>query len=1211
MKPDIKESQSTELTLQRLLSLYRLLQEEGSEQLPKVADLIEKALNKELVLGFAGHFSAGKSTMINDALGQQILPSSPIPTSANLVKVKTSPKEYARIFYRYEDPVQYKAPYDIEAIQQMCRDGDAIEAIEISKHDLSIPEHVTLLDTPGIDSSNDADRVITESGLHIVDVLFYVMDYNHVQSEVNLAFLKEMGEKNKPFYVVINQIDKHEEKELSFQSFQQSVQDTFQKWKIKPEQIFYTTLKDKNHRHNQFSNVKKVIHQVMLEQSKLIKDTVHHSAKAIVEEHVNSISKDYDEERTTLEEKIEQLETELSSFNNEPEHEGVVVNAKEAEKRFKHDLRDLFKNAYLMPYENREKAREYLVSAQSNFKTGILFAKKKTEAERSRRLFEFHSSLMETAKTQVEAHIRELLTKYMRYYDVQHDDLFRKIQGLSVSYEMDRLRDLVKSGAEVTGDYVLVYCEDVANDLKQMYRQEATKIWDSIFLSIQHHVKRLSQQQKHEEQKQHELAHMQKARKQIDDKVQSIKEHLLSTLSSDHPQVDEQKSNEIIQAIRKKRENIRTEVLPVNRDLENEREYEVQIDTKTTSFHDVKVSAEEVMKKLDQAANILQPLTGFQNVAADFINRKDRLQNRHYTIALFGAFSAGKTSFANALLGEALLPVSPNPTTATVNKISPPNDKHRHGTALVQLKSEQELIENIKDVTLSDISFHSLQECVDWLKKKNEGKADTVHQSFIEALIQGYASMRELIGKRTVIRRDELADYIVKEDIACYVEWIELFYDCPFTRKGITLVDTPGADSINARHTDVAFDYIKNADAILFVTYYNHAFSQADREFLLQLGRVKDIFALDKMFFILNAADLAKDEDELRAVETYLQSHLLQYGIQQPKTYPLSSKLALEEKASNQSMNSRIKRFEQDFNSFLDEDLTQLFIQSALRDMKNVTEVLDDYIQFASVDQQEKDKQIQGHKTREKSLHDMIWEMPTDPYVKSSLHEIDELVFYIRQRTFLRFSDMYKETFHPGQIKSNGRKGKLELQEALQSLIYKLNLHLYHELQATSLRIENHLSKVMEQFADDLVRKCSEITSFHAFPSISEETYETPEIPHNLVKDSDGQLTKPLSLFKNTKSFFEQNEKEIMKDELQKLLDPIIQEVLEEQAGILQQYYLPMWREKVKGIKVKYTEAIAEYYKGLEYTLTDETYLTALKRSRKQIHAVLSGTEGK
>ena len=112
---------------------------------------------------------------------------------------------------------------------------------------------------------------------------------------------------------------------------------------------------------------------------------------------------------------------------------------------------------------------------------------------------------------------------------------------------------------------------------------------------------------------------------------------------------------------------------------------------------------------------------------------------------------------------------------------------------------------------------------------------------------------------------DGFTGFVANEEQSCLVEWIEVYYDCELTRKGVTLVDTPGADSINARHTGVAFEYIKNSDAILFVTYYNHAFSKADREFLIQLGRVKDSFALDKMFFIVNAIDLAQDEEEMNA----------------------------------------------------------------------------------------------------------------------------------------------------------------------------------------------------------------------------------------------------------------------------------------------------------------------------------------------------------
>lgn len=41
---------------------------------------------------------------------------------------------------------------------------------------------------------------------------------------------------------------------------------------------------------------------------------------------------------------------------------------------------------------------------------------------------------------------------------------------------------------------------------------------------------------------------------------------------------------------------------------------------------------------------------------------------------------------------------------------------------------------------------------------------------------------------------------------------------------------------------------MKNADALLFVTYYNHAFSKADREFCFSLGALRMRFPLTKCF---------------------------------------------------------------------------------------------------------------------------------------------------------------------------------------------------------------------------------------------------------------------------------------------------------------------------------------------------------------------------
>src|SRR5690606_28790828 len=230
----------------------------------------------------------------------------------------------------------------------------------------------------------------------------------------------------------------------------------------------------------------------------------------------------------------------------------------------------------------------------------------------------------------------------------------------------------------------------------------------------------------------------------------------------------------------------------------------------------------------------IKDLKGFQSAAKELNERAIRLKSRQFTVALFGAFSAGKSSFANAFIGEALLPVSPNPTTATINKIVPVDENHPHGTVIVKMKSKEDLL---ADIRMSLKYVHEEVDSLDAvLEKLAKIKADQLdpkakpHYAFLKAVEEGIGFYRKHAGKLLTISIDEFQTFAAQEEKACFAEWIELYCDCPLTREGITLVDTPGADSINARHTNVAFEYIKNADAIIFVTYYNHAFSQADKD---------------------------------------------------------------------------------------------------------------------------------------------------------------------------------------------------------------------------------------------------------------------------------------------------------------------------------------------------------------------------------------------
>ena len=75
--------------------------------------------------------------------------------------------------------------------------------------------------------------------------------------------------------------------------------------------------------------------------------------------------------------------------------------------------------------------------------------------------------------------------------------------------------------------------------------------------------------------------------------------------------------------------------------------------------------------------------------------------------------------------------------------------------------------------------------------------------------------------------------------------------------------------------------------------------------------------------------------------------------------------------------------------------------------------------------------------------------------------ETDELVFYIKQRVFLRFSDFLKEAFNPALLKDDGRNLKKALQSALEEFLEDFGYDFAQEMRATTLRIEAFIGKLI------------------------------------------------------------------------------------------------------------------------------------------------------
>jgi len=131
-----------------------------------------------------------------------------------------------------------------------------------------------------------------------------------------------------------------------------------------------------------------------------------------------------------------------------------------------------------------------------------------------------------------------------------------------------------------------------------------------------------------------------------------------------------------------------------------------------------------------------------------------------------------------------------------------------------------------------------LDEMLEWIEENQiQDAADLsdMYRSYLRAILTGYKTAQPFLGTKVKLSLSELDNYLTVESVSCFLEVVDVYYQSSFTDQGITLVDTPGAYSVNRRHTNVSFNYIKHADAIFYVTYYNHALSRADKTFLTRL----------------------------------------------------------------------------------------------------------------------------------------------------------------------------------------------------------------------------------------------------------------------------------------------------------------------------------------------------------------------------------------
>ncbi|WP_347860524.1 dynamin family protein [Salimicrobium sp. PL1-032A] len=779
--------------------------------------------------------------------------------------------------------------------------------------------------------------------------------------------------------------------------------------------------------------------------------------------------------------------------------------------------------------------------------------------------------------------LRDRLRELTEEVSLTSESLEEDIRSFHLQMESHVLENTIAKGAGVTGEYVLRYMQDLSKRIVQVYQQETDRIYKNMKHQLDHQNQK--EQSLVEEETLEGVTRKQDLQSQLDRQQRKWKEKEQQLYDVYNEKLAPFKETGIDHALSGREsvdESARLDIATEQRLEADERE---ERKSPVTYDHD------HTLTRADRLLPVWKDYTFLEPFYESVTDKKERLSNQQFTVALFGAFSAGKSSFINALLGDDYLPTSPNPTTASINRIMPPDPHHPHETARVMFYTEEEML-----AAFSFLDVSSLQEVM----KEDASRLDSRRRMMTEAFQSGYPSMEHSLGGETTVTRTQFTDYVSIERFSIFVKRIDFYVDTVYTRQGITFVDTPGADSVNDRHTDVAFNYIKEADAILFLTYYNHPFTKADASFLRQLGRVKDSFAVDKMFFIINASDLAQSDGDIQAVRTYIQSQLTHYGVQEPRLHTVSSLL----KRQGEREASGFMLFEEAFESFIHEELQSMVYQSIEQDMKDSLSFTEELIDYQEADETKKQERMKQWEVEEKDISRILQREKTQADAAGVVQKLRKQFHYMKERQLLQLTDHFKEEVNPGNVKGNKSEVKEQLNRAIERLFEGYEDELRNECKALTIRMEHYIRQSVEERKNKVAEQVKQVTDYKPFGT--DPTEVKVEIPSfDISLSSVGALSVNLGDYTNTKQLFEANKKEQLKEEISEALPPMFDQSLDPVQERFENFYSHCYEQEIAKTMDSLETKLHKYYENVRTNSTTSFTADQLKELKEKMYSVI------
>ncbi|MCI2951077.1 MULTISPECIES: dynamin family protein [Staphylococcus] len=1137
--------------------LYKLKKEveksKNSTLIHTINQVIKKVYLNQYTASFVGHFSAGKSTLINLLLEQDILPSSPVPTTSNTAIVSVADKQ--EIIANLENQ-QYTKLKTYDEVKKMNRLNVDVESVEINFPSSKFKNGFTLQDTPGVDSNVTTHQSTTEQFMYTSNILFYTVDYNHVQSALNFQFIKRMNDVGIPVIFIINQIDKHNEDEITFETFKQRVNKSIEDWDIKLTDIFYVTKFD--HPENELSRLS----QYLIQNDNYrepIEDYVNRTVKFITEAQLGYIQnelQDILEQLNINEDEFEQAYAKFQQNQAVSEEARLLNNPDQLLSFLKQKRKDILDNAYIMTHDMREDIRHYLESMSDDFKVGgFLNKKKKKKEEQEARLQNVVSKLQDKVNQQIRQPLREdmsFLTRFINNSEVNHD-------VLNQHYEIDSslISNLYQPQTSISNTYVLTFSDEVLKAITNFVEKQSNPLFNQ---AIDH-----TQAQGLTEETNDDL--------QIYEhyiELQNLKESL-TTKNYQHYYIHMDDSLDKLIG--------RTEA---NYILENND----QVLEKDESASDENLNERNTKKvNIQEALNIIEPVPLFDRTKNDIKDTLERLENKLVKIGVFGTFSAGKSSLINALLGGQYLVSSPNPTTAATTELSYGEDSQ------ITLKTEEQLLNELNQlIEYHNVSFESLEAFVQSDVPQLKNKLEKKQLAFVSAVHKHFSIYKDMLdeGMKHTISQEEIKKWSAEDEFATFVKTVHINLPLEWL-KGKIIVDSLGLHSNNQRHTNETEQILTSSDLILYVSYFNHSFTDNDKNFIEHMKEMNQLNENQAFKMVINAVDLAENSDDLAAVKHYVKDALTQVNLKSD-IFGVSSRKAL--RGNDEGINQLRRSIDQ----FVEVDSNIILEQQMVKQLEQINISFEEMIHDYKTNQshiEQRQHQLKKYQNEQRLPNQLLF--TTEQHTNN---EVEDQIYHLNGRLKLQLLDDVKSIFNSQMTQNSDFNDEKKISS--KAFLDQIHQRLYLEQSLLVERIKKYYNRQLSEQVAPTIQKLNQLhvfinSDFSIMPNFTEKAFLRVDL-NDMINALPKQLTKRRILNPNTQR------------ELQEQISSNTLELLQNQISEFRQALIQYVASMNKETEEKFAQiedAIQDQIDELLSFNLDNTLIEQLRIANQKLNALL------